>query len=67
MNVNVPVALIEILLKNVNVGEQISIGKSNAFSSIDFNQVMDLISLGVIGKLMEVETSDGTTVEIWVE
>ena len=67
VNVNVPVALIEILLKNVNVGEQISIGKSNVFSSIDFNQVMDLISLGVIGKLMEVETSDGATVEIWVE
>ena len=67
VNINVPVSLIEILLKNVSVGKKISIGNSDALSAIDFNQVMDLISLGVIGKLMEVETSDGTIVEIWVE
>lgn len=67
VNINVPVSLIEILLKNVGVDKKISIGNSDALSAIDFNQVMDLISLGVIGKLMEVETSDGTIVEIWVE
>ena len=67
VNINVPVSLIEILLKNVSVGKKISIGNSDALSAIDFNQVMDLISLGIIGKLMEVETSDGTIVEIWVE
>ena len=67
VNINVPVSLIEILLKNVSMGKKISIGNSDALSAIDFNQVMDLISLGIIGKLMEVETSDGTIVEIWVE
>ena len=67
VNINVPVSLIEILLKNVSMGKKISIGNSDALSAIDFNQVMDLISLGIIGKLMEVETSDSTIVEIWVE
>ena len=67
VNVNVPVALIEVLLKNKSFSEHISIGKNKAFDAVDFQQIMDLISLGVIGKLIEVETSDDERVEVWVE
>ena len=67
VNVNVPVALIEVLLTNKSISEHISIGKSKAFNAVDFQQIMDLISLGVIGKLVEVETSDGERIEVWVE
>ena len=35
--------------------------------SLDFNQILTLISLGVTGKLVEVQSADGDQVEVWVE
>ena len=69
INVNLPLALVELFLKNDNITEHISIGgkNSNIFKSIDFKQIFDMVSLGVMGKLIEVESEDGGTVEVWVE
>ncbi|MBQ7373159.1 MAG: helix-turn-helix transcriptional regulator [Clostridia bacterium] len=68
VNVNLPLALIEVLLKNDDLANSFHFGgKENAFKSIDFNQILELVSLGVMGKLVEVEDKDGETVEVWVE
>ncbi len=37
------------------------------FSQIDFDQLFKLMDQGVMGKLVEVETADGDTVEVYVE
>ena len=42
-------------------------GKSDWIKSIDFKQILTLISLGVTGKLVEVQGDEGETVEVWVE
>ena len=67
VNVNLPVALFELLLTNDEIKDKIKIGNSKTFNSIDFQEIMRLISFGVMGKLVEVEGVDGEIVEIWVE
>ena len=43
------------------------ITSKEALKGIDINSVFRMVENGVIGKLMEVETGDGTTVTILVE
>ena len=67
VNVNLPVKLIELMILN-DSGVNLIGGKSGgALKNIDFNQIISMISLGVVGKLVEVKTADGDTVEIFVE
>ena len=40
---------------------------SEALKHIDWNQIMDMVSHGVIGNLVEVEDADGDIVRIFVE
>ena len=46
-----------------------SMGGENAemLSSIDMNKVVELVEKGLIGKLVEIESSNGDTVEVVVE
>lgn len=68
VNVNLPIALIELLLKSGNISDAISVkGKTSVFSSIDFNKIFELASLGVFGKILEVDSEDGEHVEIYIE
>ena len=68
VSVNLPVALIELLLQNEQLKERVFSGeKSKRFASIDFKQVLELISFGVIGKLVEIEAGGDERVEVWVE
>lgn len=68
INLNLPIALIELLLKNGNVADTIALqGKANAIKSVDFQQIMQMVSLGVLGKILEIESGDGTLVEIFIE
>ncbi len=65
VNVNLPLPLIKIALEigmtlpNVNTGNV-------DLSKIDFNHIIKLVEAGVIGKLVEVESSDGETIVIEV-
>ena len=64
VSVNLPVAVVKIVLQSGSI----SIGESgNALKGIDFDQIFTLVHAGAIGKLVEVKSSDGDTVEIWVE
>ena len=61
VNINLPVKLIEILVSKIGGG------KSDWIKSVDFKQILTLISLGVTGKLVGVQGDEGETVEVWVE
>lgn len=67
VNINLPLSIAEIMLK-AGVINSISTGKnSDWMKDIDFNQIFMLVRSGAIGKLVEVQSSDGDNVEIWVE
>ena len=67
VNVNIPITLIEVLLTNGLTGNVFGGKKKKGFNLIDFEQVMQLVYSGVIGKIVEVDSEDGTHVEVWVE
>lgn len=68
VNVNLPFALVELLISNGNMMNNMSFGKNgDSLKNIDFKQISEMVSLGVVGKLVEVKGDEGETVEIWVE
>ena len=68
VNVNLPLSVAEILLKNggIVIGDEKN-NKLGALSGIDFQQILSLVKEGAVGKLVDIESADGDTVEIWVE
>jgi len=65
VRVNLPLAIVKIL---VDSGAKMPEINGNDFlKNIDFKQILDLVSNGVIGNLVEVTTADGDIVHIVVE
>lgn len=66
IRVNLPVPLLRVL---VDAGMDIASEVSNipALKKIDMKQIMLLIENGIIGKLVEIESGDGDTIEVVVE
>lgn len=65
VNINVPLALAKVY---VDSGAELpQINGKDVLSNIDFKQIFDLIERGVVGKILEVQSKEGDTVEIWVE
>ena len=64
VSVNLPLAVAKIVLQSGGLDIGIS---GDALKNIDFDQIITLANAGAIGKLVEVKSSDGDTVEIWVE
>ena len=68
VSLNLPLRLVEILVENDRLASDLSGGKGKEWlKSVDFRQVLSLVSLGVTGKLLEVQGADGDKAEIWVE
>lgn len=68
VSINLPIALIELFLTNESIMAGMSLGgNGDLLKKIDFKQIYQLVSMGVVGKLVEVSTEDGDTVEIYVE
>lgn len=65
VRVNLPMALIQVAIECGIEMPQLS--GSEALKHIDWNQIMDMVSHGVIGNLVEVEDADGDIVRIFVE
>lgn len=65
VRVNLPVPLIKVALEMGMKMPQIS--GNEVLGNIDLSQIMALIDRGLFGKLVEVESGDGDTVEIVVE
>ncbi len=65
VKVNLPMSLAKVF---VEIGMDIGgIGNSEAVKGIDFEKIFALVERGAIGKLVEVESSEGDTVEVVVE
>ncbi len=65
VRVNLPMALVQVAM---DCGiEMPQVSGNSALKHIDWNQIMSMISQGVIGNLVEVESSDGDIVRIFVE
>ena len=68
VRVNLPMALVQVALQMGMQMPQVSgSAAGEALKNIDIAQLVALVEQGVIGKLVEVETADGDTVEIYVE
>lgn len=65
VRVNLPMALIQVAIECGIEMPQLS--GSEALKHIDWNQIMDMVSHGVIGNLIEVEAAGGHIVRIFVE
>ena len=63
--VNLPLALIEVAIDSGLNMSQIS--GNEALKNIDLNKIMNLVKQGAIGNIVEVESADGHTVQIFVE
>lgn len=65
VRINLPMALVQVAM---DCGlEMPQVSGNDALKHIDWNQIMLMISQGVIGNLVEVESSDGDIVRIFVE
>ncbi len=70
VNVNLPITLIKVVLQSGLIKDKtngISIIGGSTFENIDFEQIIRLVELGVMGKLVEVNSANGDTVEVFVE
>lgn len=65
VRVNLPVMLVKIA---IDTGMSLpQVGNDEVMKSIDFVQIFNMIELGVIGNLVEIESGDGTVIKIFVE
>ena len=65
VRINLPMALVKIGMEMGVSAPQIS--GNSSLVGIDFTKIVEMAEKGLIGKLMEVESSDGDNVEIAVE
>lgn len=66
VKVNVPMSLVKVCME-LGVDVTPSINGKETMKALDFEKIIELVERGAIGKLVEVETSDGDTVEVVVE
>lgn len=66
VRVNLPLMLIRVCLESGLAIPQLQMG-NEIIGNIDWKQIMLMVEQGVIGKLIEVQSHDGDTVEISVE
>lgn len=66
VRVNIPMSLVKVCLE-LGVDVAPSIGGKETAKNLDFGKIIELVEQGAIGKLVEVESSDGDTVEVVVE
>ena len=65
VRVNLPMPLVQAA---IDMGMETSLVSGNqSLKGIDLKQILELVHQGVIGNLVEVESSDGDTVRIFVE
>ena len=66
VRVNLPMRLVKVCMK-MGLDVSGSVGGSDALKNLDVEKIVELAEQGAIGKLVEVETGDGDTVEVVVE
>ena len=66
VNVNLPLSIAEAVLNSgaIHFGGE---DDSSVLKQIDLKQIVALVKVGVMGKIVEIETENGHVVEVWVE
>ena len=65
VRVNLPIALVEVALE---IGmEMPQVNGNEALKGVDLKKVLELVRLGCVGNLVEVDSADGDKVRIFVE
>ena len=65
VRVNLPIALVEVALE---IGmEMPQVNGNDALKGIDLHKVLELVRMGMVGNLVEVDSADGDKVRIFVE
>lgn len=68
VRVNLPMTLVKLCMEiGVDVVPNISGENAQMLRSIDMNKVVEMVEKGLIGKLVEIESAEGDTVEVVVE
>ena len=65
VRVNLPLGIIEIAIESGFNMEQIS--GNDSLKNIDINRIMDMVKQGTVGNILEIESSDGDQIQIFVE
>ena len=66
VRVNLPMSLVKVCME-MGVDMSGSVSGMETLKKVDLSKVLELVERGLIGKLVEVESADGDTVEIVVE
>lgn len=66
VRVNIPMTLVKVCME-LGVDMSAHASGNDALKNVDLGKIIDLVERGAIGKLVEVESSDGDIVEIVVE
>ena len=66
VRINIPLPLIKVGIDAGLNMEQVT-GGNEVLKNLDFDKILELAEQGVIGNLMEIDTEDGSTVQIFVE
>ena len=66
VRINIPLPLVKVGLDAGLNMEQVA-GGNEVLKNLDFDKILELAVQGVIGNLMEIDTEDGSTVQIFVE
>lgn len=65
ITINLPMALLEVALEmGLDMG---SVSGNESLKNVDLNKIVQLVKQGVMGNLMEIETSDNHRVKLFVE
>lgn len=69
VRVNLPLPLVKIIIESGSSISSVNIGNVGSLDNlnIDWNGLVSLVEQGIVGKLVEVESSEGDTVVIVVE
>ena len=68
VRVNLPMTLVKVAMEiGVDIVPNMSGGNTELFKSIDMEKVVKMVEQGLIGKLVEIESAEGDTVEVVVE
>ena len=68
VKVNLPMTMVKMAMEiGLDIVPSMGGGQGNVLKSIDMAKVVKMVEIGLVGKLVEVESAEGDTVEVVVE
>ena len=68
VRVNLPMSMVKVCMEiGVNMMPNMGGEQGEMFNNVDMSKLVQMVEMGMIGKLVEIESAEGDTVEIVVE